>query len=64
MLEKVQELVEKVQGYVPKSEEDLNNFKIKYLGKKGLLNDLFSSFKEIPNEQKKEYYIVLKYCFF
>jgi len=55
MLEKVQELVEKVQGYVPKSEEDLNNFKIKYLGKKGLLNDLFSSFKEIPNEQKKEF---------
>ena len=28
MLEKVQELVEKVEGYVPKSEEDLNNFKI------------------------------------
>ena len=55
MLEKVQELVEKVEGYVPKSEEDLNNFKIKYLGKKGLLNDLFSSFKEIPNEQKKEF---------
>ena len=55
MLEKVQELVEKVEGYVPKSEEELNNFKIKYLGKKVLLNDLFSSFKEIPNEQKKEF---------
>ncbi len=55
MLEKVQELVEKVEGYVPKSEEELNNFKIKYLGKKGLLNNLFASFKEIPNEQKKEF---------
>ena len=55
MLEKVQELVEKVEGYVPKSEEELNNFKIKYLGKKGLLNDFFASFKEIPNEQKKEF---------
>ena len=55
MLEKVQELVEKVEGYVPKSEEELNNFKIKYSGKKGLLNDLFASFKEIPNEQKKEF---------
>ena len=55
MLEKVQELVEKVRGYVPKSEDDLKNFKIKYLAKKGLLNDLFGSFKEIPNEQKKEF---------
>lgn len=55
MLEKVQELVEKVEGYVPKSEEDLNNFRIKYLGKRGLLNDLFASFKKIPNEQKKEF---------
>ncbi|MAR39883.1 MAG: phenylalanine--tRNA ligase subunit alpha [Flavobacteriales bacterium] len=55
MLEKVQELVEKVEGYVPKSEEDLNNFRIKYLGKRGLLNNLFASFKKIPNEQKKEF---------
>ena len=44
MLEKVQELVEKVEGYVPKSEEDLNNFKIKYLGKRGFLNDLFEKY--------------------
>ena len=55
MLEKVQELVEKVDGYIPKSEEDLNNFKINYLGKKVVLNDLFTSFKEVPNEQKKEF---------
>ena len=55
MLEKVQELVEKVKGYVPNSEDDLNNFKIKYLAKKGVLNDLFGSFKEIPKEQKKEF---------
>ena len=55
MLEKVQELVKKVKGYQAKSEEDLNNFRIEYLGKKGLLNDLFASFKEVPNEQKKEF---------
>ena len=54
MLEKVEELVKKVEKYIPKSEEELNSFRIKYLGKKGVLNDLFSSFKKIPNEQKKE----------
>src|SRR5690606_28853273 len=30
-------------------------FRIKYLGKKGLLNDFFAAFKEVPNEQKKEF---------
>ena len=55
MLKKTHELVLKVKNFTPKSEEELNKFRIKYLGKKGLLNDLFSSFKEIPNEQKKEF---------
>ena len=55
MLKKVQELVSKVNNYTPVSEEDLNNFRIEYLGKKGVLNNLFSSFKKVPSEQKKEF---------
>ena len=55
MLKKVQELVDKVNNYTPESEEDLNGFRIEYLGKKGVLNSLFSSFKEVPVEQKKEF---------
>ena len=55
MLKQTHELVLKVKKFTPKSEEELNKFRIKYLGKKGLLNDLFSSFKKIPSEQKKEF---------
>ena len=55
MLEKVQQLVDKVNKYTPKSQEDLNIFKIEYLGKKGVLNNLFSTFKGVPVEQKKEF---------
>ena len=55
MLEKVNKLVEKVNGFTPNSKDDVNNFRIEYLGKKGLLNDLFSAFKEVPNEQKKDF---------
>ena len=55
MLKKVQELVSKVNNYTPVSEEDLNNFRIEYLGKKGVLNNLFSSFKKVPSKQKKEF---------
>jgi len=28
---------------------------IKFLGKKGFLNDLFADFKSVPNDQKKAY---------
>ena len=55
MFEKVEQLVEKVKGFTPKSEEELNNFRIEYLGKKGFLNNLFASFREVPNEQKKDF---------
>lgn len=34
---------------------ELNDLKIKYLGKKGLITELSSSIKDIPNEEKKEY---------
>ncbi|MAX68547.1 MAG: phenylalanine--tRNA ligase subunit alpha [Flavobacteriales bacterium] len=55
MLEKVNKLVEKVNRFTPNSEEELNNFRIEYLGKKGLLNGLFSAFKEVPSDQKKDF---------
>ena len=34
--------------------EEIEQFRIKYLGKKGILTDLFRNFKEVPVEQKKE----------
>ncbi len=55
MLEKVNKLVEKVNRFTPNSEEELNNFRIEYLGKKGFLNGLFSAFKEVPSDQKKDF---------
>ena len=37
-----------------KNSEEVEAFRIKYLGKKGLLNDFFVRFKDVPNENKKE----------
>ena len=53
MLERVQELLREVEGFAPKNNEELEVFRIKFLGKKGVLNDLFAAFKSVPNEQKK-----------
>jgi len=33
--------------------DDVEQFRIKYLGRKGILNDLFEAFKTVPGEQKK-----------
>ncbi len=35
--------------------EDLNNLRIKYLSKKGIISELNSEIKNIPNEEKKEF---------
>jgi len=53
MLEKVQELLCEVESFSPKSIEELEVFRIKFLGKKGVMNDLFAAFKTVPAEQKK-----------
>ena len=55
MLEKVQELLREVEGFAPKNNEELEVFRIKFLGKKGVMNDLFAAFKTVPNEQKKDF---------
>ena len=35
--------------------QELNNLKVEYLGKSGIITELQSKIKEIPNEEKKEY---------
>tara|TARA_B100001059_G_scaffold226931_1_gene256052 strand:- start:559 stop:1578 length:1020 start_codon:yes stop_codon:yes gene_type:complete len=55
MLQKVKELLVEVSSYSPKNAKELEQFRIQYLGKKGLMNDLFAAFKEVPNEQKKDF---------
>ena len=55
MIDKIKELVAEVERFQTESKEELEHFRIKYLGKKGLLNDYFEAFKTVANDQKKEY---------
>ncbi len=55
MLEKIKEHIAEVEKFEAKSLQAVEDFRIKYLGKKGLLNDFFAEFKNVPNEQKKEF---------
>ena len=55
MIDTIKQHIAEVEQFSSTSKEEIENFRIKYLGKKGLLNDFFAEFKNIPNEQKKEY---------
>ena len=55
MLEKVKDLLREVEGFAPKNPEELETFRIKFLGKKGVMNEFFASFKTVPKEQKKAF---------
>ena len=55
MKNKVEELIQEVEGFKTDNPTDLENFRIKFMGKKGVMTDLFKAFKEVPNDQKKEF---------
>lgn len=55
MLEQIDELLNSVNNFQTSNKEEIEQFRIKYSGKKGILNDFFEKFKEVPNEQKKEF---------
>ncbi len=59
MIETIKDHIREVQGFTADSADAVEHFRIKYLGKKGVLNDFFSAFKDVPNEEKKEYGKVL-----
>ncbi len=53
LLIRISALLEEVQNYIPKDLADLEQFRIKFLSKKGILNDLFSEFKQTTGEERK-----------
>ena len=55
MIQKIKEHIAVVEAFNAKSHEEVEQFRIRYLGKKGLLNDFFAEFKNVPNDQKKEF---------
>ena len=55
MLDKVKELIEDVQSFKTTTKDEVEAFRVKFLGSKGILKDLFAEFKNVPNDQKKEF---------
>jgi phenylalanyl-tRNA synthetase alpha chain len=55
MIDTIKKHIAEVEAFATTNPDEIEKFRIRYLGKKGLLNDFFAEFKNVPNEQKKEF---------
>lgn len=55
MIDKIKKHLEEIEAFNSTDKDEIENLRIRYLGKKGLLNEFFTAFKDVSNEQKKEY---------
>ncbi|MCW5906502.1 MAG: phenylalanine--tRNA ligase subunit alpha [Chitinophagales bacterium] len=55
IFDKANTIHEEIKGATPATAEEVEQFRIKYLGSKGLLKELFGFMGQLPNERKKEY---------
>jgi len=55
MIDQIKTHLEAIKSFQTDNPEELEAFRIKYLGSKGVIKGLFASFKEVPNDQKKAF---------
>jgi len=55
MIDKVKEFIAEISKFSGTTSEEIEAFRIKFLGKKGVLNDLFAEFKNVAVADRKEF---------
>ena len=54
MIEKIEQLISEINNLKAQSAEELESLRLKYLSKKGAINDLMADFRNVPAESKRE----------
>lgn len=54
MLDKINQLIAEISGFSAHTLEEVEQFRIRHLSKKGTIAQLFEDFKNVPVDQKKE----------
>ena len=54
MIEKIEQLISEINALKAQSAEELEALRLKYLSKKGAINDLMADFRNVPAENKRE----------
>jgi len=55
MIEEIKQYINEAETFTADTVEEVEQFRIKVLGSKGILKEYFAKFKTVPNEQKKEF---------
>lgn len=54
MLDKINDIKEKIQSFSIENEDDLEAFRLKFLSRNGKVQSMFGLMKDVPNEEKAE----------
>ena len=55
MKEKIISIQEEIKNYSGSGDKNVEAFRVKYISKKSVINDLFEDFKKLSIEEKKEF---------
>ncbi len=55
IFEKVERIKEEIAAAEPQNEEELEQFRIRFVGSKNIVKGLFGEIRNVPNERKKEF---------
>ncbi|WP_298148055.1 phenylalanine--tRNA ligase subunit alpha [Flavobacterium sp.] len=55
MIDQIHAYIQEVEAFQTTDKNELEQFRIKFIGSKGILKDLFAAFKAVPNEEKKAF---------
>lgn len=55
MKQKIEQLLAELEAFKAQKEQDIEDLRIRMLGKKGEVTKLFDEFRNVPSEQKKEF---------
>ena len=55
MLQIIDKLLKDVENFKAENKEQVEDFRLKFLSKKGEISKVFEEFRNVPNEQKKEF---------
>lgn len=54
MLEKIEQYIKELEQISASTKDELEQFRLKFISKKGVMSELFDAFKTVPNEQKRD----------
>ncbi len=59
LLQQIEDYKKEIEGIIPNGAGALEAYRIKFLGTKGILKNLFAEMKNVPGDKKKEFGLIL-----